>query len=172
MGLFDKLTGTAYPVDGVAPVPAEEVRAALLGLNRPDVPYVVRAGAADDGAADLVAEWRLAEPAWQPLFVASQLTRAVRIGLRLVHKGHEVRALEEGWQVTRVGNPPKLKVSGAYTRGPDRTVSRHLKIQRGESGRLEATETFRFDSSELRDPLRDTVLKSGWTWRGVVFGRL
>ncbi|MFD5796542.1 hypothetical protein ACFWIO_24040 [Streptomyces diastatochromogenes] len=34
------------------------------------------------------------------------------------------------------------------------------------------TEAFRFDSAELRGPLRNTVLKSGWTWRGVVFGRL
>jgi hypothetical protein len=34
------------------------------------------------------------------------------------------------------------------------------------------TETFRFDSAQLREPLRATVLKSGWTWRGVVFGKL
>lgn len=33
-------------------------------------------------------------------------------------------------------------------------------------------ETFRFDSAELRDPLQNTVLKWGWTWRGVVFGKL
>ncbi|WP_149830323.1 hypothetical protein [Streptomyces tailanensis] len=110
MGLFDKLTGTKHPVDGVAPDSAEEVRAALLGLNRSDVPYVVRDGGADD--ADLMTEWRVAEPAWQTFFVASQLTR------------------------------------------------------------LEATETFRFDSAELRDPLRNAVLDSGWTWRAVVFGKL
>jgi hypothetical protein len=63
MGLFDKLTGTTRPAGGVAPGPAEEVRAALLGVNRPDVPYVVRAGATDD--ADLVAQRRMAEPAWR-----------------------------------------------------------------------------------------------------------
>jgi hypothetical protein len=171
MGLFDKLTGTRYPADGVAPAPAEEVRTALLGLNRSDVPYVIREGAADE-AADLVAQWRVAEPAWQTLFIESQLTRDVRIGLRLVQERHEVRVLEEGWEVTRVGNPPRLKTSGRYTRGPDRTVSRRLTVQRGESGRFEATETFRFDSAELRDPLRNIVLKSGWTWRGVIFGKL
>ncbi|MDN5384364.1 hypothetical protein QEP66_20195 [Streptomyces sp. LB8] len=170
MGLFDKLTGTKRPAPGVAPGSPEEVRAALLGLNGPDVPYVVRDGAADD--ADLVAEWRMAEPAWQTFFVESQLTRAVRIRMRLVQEDHEVRALEEQWEVTRVGNPPRLVVSSEYSRGPDRTVSRHWTIGRGESGRLEATETFRFDAAELRNPLRNAVVESGWTWRGLIFGKL
>jgi hypothetical protein len=170
MRLFDKLTGTAHPAAGVAPRPAQEVRAALLGLGRADAPYVIRDGAAQ--GADVVAEWRTAEPAWQNLFVRSQLTRAVRFRMRLVPETHEVRVVEEGREVTRVGDPPRLKISGQYTRGPDRTVSRHYTIGRGESGRLEATETYRFDSAELRDPLRDVVLTAGWTWRGVIFGRL
>ncbi|WSQ12173.1 hypothetical protein OG604_32880 [Streptomyces sp. NBC_01231] len=170
MGLFDKLTGTKHPDGGVAPRSADEVRKALLGLNRPDVPYVIRHGAAE--GADLVAEWRMAEPAWQAIFVESQMTRVVRIRMRLVQEDHELRALEEGWEVTRVGNPPKLKISGAYSRGPDRTVSRHYTVERGESGRLEATETFRFNGADLRDPLENAVLQSGWTWRGVIFGKL
>jgi hypothetical protein len=170
MGLFDKLNGTKYPADGVVPVSVGEVRGALLGLGGGDVPYVVRDGAPE--GADLVAEWRVAEPAWQSVFVRSQLTRAVRFRMRLVEKEHEVRVIEEGWQVKRVGNPPRLEVSGEYTRGPDRTVSRSYAVKRGESGGIEATETFRFDSAELRDPLQNAVLKAGWTWRGVIFGRL
>lgn len=170
MGLFDKLTGTKRPADGVAPCAPEDVRAALLGLNRSDVPYVVRDGAAED--ADLVAEWRMEEPAWQAFFIESQMTRAIRIRMRLAPGDHEVRALEEQWEVTQVGDPPRLAISSEYSHGPDRTVSRHWTIERGDSGRLEATETFRFDGAELRNPLRDAVLKSGWTWRGVVFGKL
>lgn len=108
----------------------------------------------------------------QTLFVRPQLTRAVRFRMRLVPETHEVRVVEEGREVTRVGDPPRLKISGRYTRGPDRTVSRHDTIGRGADGRLEATETWRFDSAELRDPLRNAVLTAGWTWRSVVFGRL
>ncbi|MCC9740335.1 hypothetical protein [Streptomyces sp. MNU89] len=170
MGLFDKLAGTKRPPEGVAHGSAEEVRAALLGLNQPDVPYVIRNGAAD--RADLVAEWRIAEPIWQPFFIQSQLTHAVRIRMRLTPENHEVRALEEQWGVTRVGNPPRLAISSEYSRGPNRTVTRHWTLGRGDSGRLEATETFRFDGAGLRDPLREAVLKSGWTWRGVLFGKL
>lgn len=92
--------------------------------------------------------------------------------MRLDCEDHEVRVLEEGWAVERVGNPPRIQVSSQYTRGPSRTVSSYRKIQHGDDGRLEAQEYFRFDSSELRGPLRDTVLKLGWTWREVVFGKL
>ncbi|CAM5249203.1 hypothetical protein SCALM49S_00639 [Streptomyces californicus] len=118
-----------------------------------------------------MAEWRLAEPAWQHVFVQSQLTHAVRIRMRLAGDVPEVRAVEESWEVTRVGNPPRLRTSAAYTRGGGRTVSRRYTLQR-ESGRLEAAESFAFDSAQLTDPLRDTALASGWTWRGVVFGKL
>jgi hypothetical protein len=46
VGFFDRLNGTKRPDDAVPP--AAEVRAALLGLDRPDVAYVVRDGPADD----------------------------------------------------------------------------------------------------------------------------
>ncbi|RRR84714.1 hypothetical protein [Streptomyces sp. RP5T] len=170
MSLFDKLTGTRRADAGVAPASAQAVRTALLGLNRPDLPYVIRDGTPED--ADLVAEWRMAEPTWQTLFIQSQLSRAIRIRMRLSHEDHEVRVVEEAWEVNRVGNPPRLKVSSQYTRGPSRTVSTHRRIRRGDDGNLEAPETFSFDSSELVGPLQDTVLKSGWTWRGVIFGKL
>ncbi|MFH9198033.1 hypothetical protein ACH4KT_11370 [Streptomyces anulatus] len=170
MGFFDMLTGTRRPEAGMAPRSAEELRTALLGLNRPDVPYVIGDGAAH--GADLVAEWRIAEPAWQHIFVQSQLTHAIRIRMRLAEDVPEVRAVEESWEVTRVGNPPRLQASATYTRGAGRTISRQYTLQRGENGRLEATESFSFDSAQLTGPLRDTALESGWTWRGVIFGKL
>ncbi|MET9457071.1 hypothetical protein ABZY05_18580 [Streptomyces canus] len=170
MGLFDKLTGTQRPADGVTPASPREVQAALLGLNRPDLPYVIRDGALED--ADLVAEWRLAEPAWQTFFVKSRLSCAIRIRKRLNHEDQVVRVLEEGWEVSRVGNPPRLQISSQFTRGPSRTVSTHWGVRRGDDGSLQAAKIFHFDSSDLVTPLRDTVLKSGWTWRGVGFGRL
>jgi hypothetical protein len=167
MGLFDKLTGTKRPDTGVAPRSAEDVRAMLLSLNAPDIPYVVRDGAPEK--ADLVAEWRLMEPAWRSFFVRTQLGRRIRIRMRLVPADHEVRALDEQWEVKWVGDTP---VSSKYGRGPVKTTSRRWTVGKGADGGLDATETFRFDSSELKDPLRDTVLKAGWTWRAVVYSRL
>jgi hypothetical protein len=72
--------------------------------------------------------------------------------MRLVPEHHEVRAIEEQLEVTRAGNPPGLALSSRYSRGPDRTVSRHWTIGRGDSGRLEAAETFRFDGAHCATP--------------------
>jgi hypothetical protein len=168
MSLFDKLTGTKHPSSGVAPRSAEEVRAALLGLNGPDVPYVVRNGTPSEGA-DLVAEWKIQEPAWRTFFVRTQLSRTLKTRMRLVPANHEVRALDEQWEVTWVGDTPRLARSREYSRGQVTTVSRHWKVERGADGRPQKTEVFRFDPAEMKDPLRDAVLGAGWTWRGVVF---
>ncbi|MEV0280153.1 hypothetical protein AB0I22_27700 [Streptomyces sp. NPDC050610] len=170
MGLFDKLTGTKRPGNGAVPRSAEEVRAALLGLNGPDVPYVVRYGGPE--GASLVAEWRIQEPAWQTFFARTQVSLALQVRMRLVPADHTVRALDRQWQVTWAGDTPELALSAEASRGQVTMVSRRWTIGRGAEGGLEATETFRFDSSELKDPLQDAVLAAGWTWRGAVYSKL
>ncbi|MFF4784513.1 hypothetical protein ACFY3E_24805 [Streptomyces griseorubiginosus] len=168
MGLFDKLTGTKRPAAGVVPLPAEEVRAALFGLNSADVPYVIRDGR-DDGA-ELVAEWRLLEPAWRTFFLRSQLSRVFKVRMRLVQEKSEVRALDEQFEVEWVGETPRLSRAAEARRGQVKTVSKQWTLSRGEDGSRE--QTFSFDSDELKEVLQSVVLKSGWTWRGVVTGRL
>ncbi|MCZ2524129.1 hypothetical protein [Streptomyces sp. HB2AG] len=169
MGLFDKLTGTKHPADGVAPRSAAEVHAALLGLNRPDVPYAVRDGREE--GADLVAEWRILEPAWQMFFSREQVSRVWQVRMRLVPEKHEVRSLDQQYEVTWVNGVASLSVSSEVQRGQVRTVSTRRVIGGGgdDPG---STETFSFDSADLKNPLQETVLGMGWTWRGVVFGKL
>lgn len=169
MGRFwDKYTGTRCPDNSVARLPALELRAALLALNGPEVPFIVR-NARHGENADLVAEWRIGEPAWQTFFVRSQLDHQLRIRIRLVPGKCEVRALEEQWEVTWVGNTPKVATSGTYSRGPATTVSKRWTYERGPDGRRRWVETFAFDSRKMKNPLRNAVLGAGWTWRGVVF---
>jgi hypothetical protein len=164
MGLFDKLTGTRHPGRGVPVRPAAEVRAALLGVNGPDVPYLVREGTPSEGA-DVVAVWETREPATR----TGQLRRTLKTRMRLVPASHEVRALDEQWEVKWVGNPPRPAGAREYSRGLVTTVSRDWTVERGADGRLRKTEVYRFDPSEMKDPLRNAVLDAGWTWRGVVF---
>lgn len=168
MGLFDKLTGTKRPADGTAPLSADEVHAALLGLNSPDVPYVIRDGRED--GADLVAEWRLLEPAWRTFFLRTQLSRVFKVHMRLVPEKNEVRALDQQFEVDWVGDTPRVALSSEAQRGQVKTVSKRWSLSRDKDGSRE--ETFSFDSDDLKDPLQSVVLKSGWTWRGVISGRL
>ncbi|MER6028708.1 hypothetical protein [Streptomyces sp. NPDC001851] len=167
MGFFDLFTGTKRPKGGVAPRSAQEVRAALLAINRPDLPYVVRAGAAE--GSELVAEWRIRDPAWHAFFARTQVSRTIQIRMRLVPESHEVRALDRQWEVNWIGGTPRLTLSAEQSRGQARTVSRRWTVERGADGRLQTTEEFLFDSAELKTPLQEAVLSAGWTWRGVLF---
>ncbi|MFH8617961.1 hypothetical protein ACH4E8_23250 [Streptomyces sp. NPDC017979] len=170
MGLFDKLTGTKRPADGVPPRSADELGSALLGINRADVPYVVRDGRAE--GADFVAEWRVLDPAWRTFFVGTQVSRVFQIRMRLVPEKNEVRSLDQQYEVTWVGDTPTLAIDASAQRGQMRTVSKEWTVGRNDDGGLQATETFSFDSSELKGPVQDAVLGAGWTWRGVISGKL
>lgn len=168
MSIFDRLTGTRSPDSGVEPLPIMEVRAALMALNGPDVPFVVR-NARPSEQADLVAEWHVQEPATGSGRLRRQLDRTLKTRMRLVSAKREVRALEEQWRTTLTGDPPRPSRSREYGRGPQPTISREWTYERGPDGRRHKVETFHFDSREMKTPLRQTVLDAGWTWRGVLF---
>ncbi|WP_329527145.1 hypothetical protein [Streptomyces sp. NBC_01462] len=148
--LWDKLTVTKYPDSGVSPLPSMEVRAALFALNGPDVPYRVR-NALPAEKADLVAECRI------PRVGVTLKTR-----MRLIPEKHEVRFLDERWE-----NRSSDQANAQYGRGHAPAVYRQWKTEQGPDGRRRKVETFRFDTREMTDPLRNAVLGAGWTLRGV-----
>ncbi|MFE9803485.1 hypothetical protein ACFYP6_32300 [Streptomyces goshikiensis] len=81
--------------------------------------------------------------------------------MRLLPVKHEVLVLEERWE-------PSHESGQQYGRGGLK-VYRQWEFQRGADGRRHKVETLRFDTRDVRDPLRTLVLKAGWTWRGVLF---
>ncbi|MFD8980429.1 hypothetical protein [Streptomyces sp. NPDC059564] len=133
------------------PLPTMEVREALLALNGPDALFQVRHGFPKE-KADLVADRRV-----------PQMDLTVKIRMRLVPATREVRALEEQW-----GNISHEYSGRQYGRGGGTMVARTWKLEKGPDGRRRFVETFRFNSRDMKDPLRDTVLAAGWTWRGVL----
>lgn len=149
-GLWDRLTGARRPADGVAPLTADEVRAALLALNGPDAPYRVR-GASPGEKADLVVECTV-----------RRVGVRLRTSMRLVPERQEVRVLEERWENRSAGQAGRQ-----YGRGHAPAVYRQWETRQDPEGRPRKVEAFRFDTREVTDPLRDAVLGAGWTWRGV-----
>ncbi|MGI5377910.1 hypothetical protein ACQEV2_27425 [Streptomyces sp. CA-251387] len=127
-----------------------EVRAALLALNGPDVPYRVR-NALPAEKADLVAECRI------PRVGVTLKTRML-----LIPEKHEVRFLDERWE-----NSSSDNASGQYGRGHAPAVYRQWETKQGPDGHRRKVETFRFDTREMTDPLRNAVLGAGWICRGA-----
>ncbi|MGW6574546.1 hypothetical protein ACWGAN_20595 [Streptomyces sp. NPDC054945] len=150
-GFWDRRTGTKYPPHRGTPGAGEELRGALLALGGPGQLFAVREGAAGE-RADLVAECRV-----------SEMRLTLKISMRLVPAKHEVRVLEERWE-------PSLEHSGEqYGRGPGKAVYKQWEIRKDADGRRRKVETFRFETGQVKNSLQNTVLRAGWTWRGVLF---
>ena len=84
------------PAPGWTPQSAEGVRDALLAINRPTAPFVVRPGAAVE--AELIAEWRIADAGWHEIFAKAHLEQAFKVLMRLDRAAKEVRAVDQEWR--------------------------------------------------------------------------
>ncbi|MFE2283915.1 hypothetical protein ACFXDJ_07060 [Streptomyces sp. NPDC059443] len=164
--LWDKYTGTMRPDGGATAISAQELRAALLAVNGTDVPFTVRE-ADGEGAAHLVAEWKVLEPPTGSGLTRRQVERTFKIWMRLLPGEREVRAMGEQWAVTRAGGPPGRVVQREHGRGPGHHVQKEWTFERGPDGRRRKVETFGLDTRDMRNPLRKTAVGSGWTWRGT-----
>lgn len=159
----DRYMGTRYPDSGVTAIPTTELQSALLALNGTGVPFSVREAA----GSGLLAEWRILEPAWGSGVSRRQVERTLKVWMRPLPTERVVRAMDEQWSVTRAGDPPTLTVGRERGRGPMRSIHKEWTYKKGPDGRRHKVETFSLDTRDMKNPLRDAVLESGWTWRGV-----
>ena len=165
MGLLDKLKGTRPAKEGVAPVPVDELRSALLALNRDSAPWHVRDGAED--GCDLVGEWRIVDAQWQGIFFDYGLEKVFRVKMKFDEDSHEVRNLDEQTGVEwRDGIP---YVNKSWSRGQMNEIESGRAVGFTEDGQFGEVYNYKFRSSEIKDPLRDAVTEHGWGWKAVSF---
>ena len=153
---------------GVAPVSAETLRARLLAVNDFDLPFQVR----EEGRRGrLVAEWRIADARWLGLMEAGGLTAAHQVHLELDLKAHRVLAQARSWAISWSAGVPHLGRSWSFFRGIN-----FFEFERGalvglffKDGRWTTTAyNYRFHLAEMKNPLIQAVVGSGWTFAPVV----
>lgn len=156
MGLFGR--GKQNNPD-IPPQPRDQVFAALLAINRPDLPFVVRDGRPE--GADLIAEYRIVDAAWRGVFVQAGLKKVFRTLMRLDPSRNEVRTVDEESAVEWVDGVP---VARSYKRGQRKEVS----WGKAYSVTGQKLYEYKFNSGELHGPLKEAVRSVGWKWRGVL----
>ena len=170
MGLFDFLTSTRRPPVGTPALPATELRARLLALNRPTAPYRVVDGRAE--GVDLIAEWKIADAAWPAPFATAGLARVFRIALRLDPAAQAVRAQDRAYTVTWRAGVPALALAAQGFRGQQQAVAFGGGSAFTETRAPGEVYHYRFTTGELKRPLQEAVTRCGWTYTGVAFGRV
>ncbi len=170
MSFLDALTGTKKPEAGVPVLPQEELRARLLGLNRPTAPYQIIDGAAEN--VDLIAEWKIVDAQWYQVFAKAGLEKVFRIYLKFDPKTHEVRAMDREYSVSWSAGVPKISVAASAFKGQKTSIEFGKAVAFTETLAPGQVYNYKFDTREIKTPIQNAVTQSGWTYKGVAFGKL
>jgi hypothetical protein len=170
MGFLDSLSSTKRPVAGTPVLSMAEVTAALLALNRPSAPYRIGDGATEK--VDLIAEWKIVDAAWYEIFSKAGLSKVFRIYLKLDEATHEVRAMDREYTLAWEAGVPRLALSATAFKGQMQSVEfgkAYAFTEKLEPGQVY---NYRFDTREIKQPIQEAVIRCGWTYKGVAFGKL
>lgn len=170
MGLFDWLTGNKPAPEGAKRQSEAELREALMAVNRETAPFKVRDGAAE--GVDLVAEWRIVDAEWYEIFAKAGIERIFKVLMKFDSANSEVRAVDQEWEVEWRAGTPTLLLKGSAFRGRKWEKSFEAVYAFREDGSYGKIYDYRFDTSEIKDPLIEAAHRAGWGWRGVAFAKL
>lgn len=154
------------PAARTKPVTAKTLRSRMLALNDLDLPFHVREE--DDG---LVAEWRIADDRWIGLMEAGGLHDVHRIYMELDPERERVRSLDVRRTVSWDAGMARVSASFSFFRGISFfEYSRGVQLGvffRDGRWTMKAYD-YRFVLSEMKTPLVQAIVGSGWTFSPVV----
>ena len=163
MGLFDVLRGIKRSEAGTPVAPRVELEQRLLALNNTQVPFAIT----PSPTSDLAASWKIVDASWYEIFAKAGLQKSHTIYLRLDGSKHEARALEESSTVAWEAGVPRLSVTIEKTRG--RTLgAKEFGTGYAFTGvnplDVGQVYNYRFNVSEMKDPIIKIVTDSGWAY--------
>lgn len=167
MGLF----GFGKKKDGnVAPLPIEEVRARLLGLNRPGSPWQIIDGASE--GVDLIAEWKIVDAKWYEIFAKASLEKVFRIYMKFDPAKNELRAQDREYSVSWRAGIPSLSLSASSFKGQKTSIQFGTAYAFTEELAPGQVYNYRFSTNEIKKPIQEAVKACGWNFKGVAFGKV
>jgi hypothetical protein len=168
-GLLDWFTGTKAANTNIAPAGPDQLKRAILALNRDELPWHVRAG---DGKADLIATWKFEDAYWRRELEKARMSNTIQMLMRLDVGNRTVRSVDREISVYWSAGLARLSVSIGAFRGQENEVGRSFVFGRKPDGKFGKLEEMQFSSSDFKTPIRQVVADNGWAWQGVVFAKL
>ncbi|HEX8309285.1 MAG TPA: hypothetical protein VF645_12795 [Allosphingosinicella sp.] len=170
MGWFDWLTGYKPAPSGARRQSEAKVKTALMAVNRKSAPFRVRSGKKEE--VDLVAEWKIVDAQWSGIFAEAGIKRVFTVLMKFDEAEGEVRAVDREYEVEWEAGIPTLWLKGSAFRGRKWEKSFETVYAFREDGSFGKVYDYRFDSSEIHEPLIAAAHKAGWGWRSVAFEKL
>jgi hypothetical protein len=170
MKLFDWLTSTKRPDEGVAASDLNDVKERILALNRPTAPFQIVDGT--DEGVDLIAEWKIVDAQWYEIFAKAGLEKTFRIFMKFDEEAKEVRTKDHEYELSWEAGVPTMRLSVSKSMGQKQSVQFGTAYAFTEEFRPGQVYKYRFNTGELKKPIQEVVTECGWTYKGVSFGKL
>ncbi len=170
MSLLNWLTGSRPAPEGVAREPVAALRKRLLGLNRDTAPFLIRDGKRE--GVDLVAEWKIVDAEWYEIFAKAGIQRVFKVLMKFDEARGMVRSSDQEWEVEWRAGVPDLTLAASGFRGQQWEMSFESVYAFREDGSWGEVYSYKFNTGEIKGPLKKAVAEAGWGWKGVAFGKL
>ena len=142
----------------------------IMALNRPTAPYQIIDGRAK--GVDLIAEWKIVDARWYEIFAKANLTKVFRIYMKFDSSKREVRAMDEELNVSWRAGVPSFSAEASFFKGQKTSISFGTGYAFTENLAPGQVYKYKFNTNELKKPIQDAIAASGWTYKGVAFGKL
>ncbi len=170
MNVMSWLTGSRPAPKGVERQSVAALRKALMALNRPTSPFVVRDGKKE--GVDLVAEWKIVDAQWYEIFAKAGIKRVFKVLMKFDEARGEVRSTDQAFEVEWRAGVPVLTAAGSAFRGQQWEMSFESVSAFREDGSWGEIYSYRFNTGEIKGPLNKAAAEAGWGWKGVAFEKL
>ncbi len=162
---------SVYPKPGVLPVTEFELRRRLLAINDLDIPFKV--SERKDGKLDVT--WRLADAKWAGLMTLNKVTVTQLIRLRVSEKERACRAVDIARSVRASADGLKMGFSLNFSffrgiiLGQWEYEKQYGLIFKDGSLTFDKAYKYEFRHDELKNPIVNIVVQSGWQYKPVMF---
>jgi len=164
------VTPVAQPDTGGMDASTKQVYDKIMALNRPTAPYQIIVGKAK--GVDLIAEWKIVDAQWYEIFAKANLTKVFRIYMKFDPTKREVRAMDEELNVSWKAGVPSFSAEASFFKGQKTSISFGTGYGFTENFAPGQVYKYKFTTNEIKKPIQDAIIASGWTYKGVAFGKL
>lgn len=148
-----------FPGEG-EPVSEDELRARILAINDFDAPVMV-----EERGRKLVVTWKYVDSRWWELLAKAGLQKIYELHVKLDGDRHRATLSDVTRSVKWRTGPSEVRVAGAWFRGIALEAEFGKQWGIRENFELGKIHDYTFSSAEIRNPVLNTILRSGWEVR-------
>ena len=149
---------------------SQEVIAKLLELNRASAPYQIIDGKSE--GVDLIAEWKIVDAQWYEIFAKAGLEKVFRIYMKFDPEKNQVRTKDHEYSVQWKVGIPSLSLAVSGFQGQKSSVEFGVAYAFTEELKPGQVYNYRFNTGEIKKPLKRAIESCGWKYKGIAFGKL